>query len=396
NIGASDLSLLSRAYNSANTQQTVQMTETAVINKKIINETRFQYTRERTQQVGDNTQPAINVLDAFMGGGSQIGQSFNNQDRYEIQNYTSWSIGHHALKAGVRLRHVSLTDISPRNFSGTYTFAGGLAPQLDANNQVVLDATGQPVQVAITSIERYRRTLFFQRQGLTPAQIRALGGGATQFSIAGGNPQADVTQTDFSPFIQDDWRLRQNFTLSLGLRYETQTNISDHSDFAPRVAFAWSPGATGNQSRQTTVIRGGFGIFYDRFSENLTLQANRFNGTNEQQFVITSVTPNGQNVLDLFPTVPSIATLTGFAITQTTRRVAPDLRAPYTMQAALSIEHTLPHNVTLSVNFISARTLHVLRSRNINAPITDATGRPLRDTAGNLIRPNPAFGNIFQ
>jgi len=396
NIGASDLSLLSRAFNSANTQQTVQMTETAVINKKIINETRFQYTRERTEQVGDNSQPAINVLDAFLGGGAQVGQSFNNQDRYEIQNYTSWSIGHHALKAGVRLRHVNITDISPRNFTGTYTFAGGLAPQLNANNQVVLDATGQPVQVAITSIERYRRTLFFQRQGLTPAQIRALGGGATQFSVAGGNPQAAVTQTDFSPFIQDDWRLRQNLTLSLGLRYETQTNISDHSDFAPRVAFAWSPGATGNQSRQTTVIRGGFGIFYDRFSENLTLQANRFNGTNQQQFVITSVTPNGQNVLDLFPTVPSIATLTGFAITQTTRRVAPDLRAPYTMQAALSVEHTLPHNVTLSLNFISARTLHVLRSRNINAPITDSLGRPLRDTAGNLIRPNPALGNLFQ
>jgi len=397
NTGVGDLSLLSRAFNTTDTSQTLQLTETSVINQKIINETRFQYIRDRTRQVGDNSLPSINVLDAFMGGGSQIGLSLNNVDRFELQNYTSWSIGKHALKAGLRIRHVKLTDVSPRNFAGTYTFAGGLAPQLDANNNIVIDpTTGLPATINITSIERYRRTLLFQGQGLNAAQIRALGGGATQFSISGGNPEADVTQTDVSPFIQDDWRVRPNLTLSLGLRYETQTNISDHMDFAPRFAFAWSPGGGGNQRQQKTVIRGGFGIFYDRFSENLTLQADRFNGTNQQQFVVTSTTTNGQNVLDLFPTSPSLATLTGFAIPQTTRVVAPNLQAPYTMQAALSVERQLPYNVTLSVNFITARTLHVLRSRNINAPLLDATGRPLRDGLGNLVRPLGNVGNVFQ
>ena len=383
NAGVGDFSLLSRAYDTSTTQQTLRLTETSVINQKVINETRFQYVRERQQREGDNSQPGIRVLDAFTGGGSQIGFSFNNQDRFELQNYTSWTVGTHSLKAGARLRHVSLTDSSPQNFAGTFTFAGGTGPQLDANNQVVLDSNGQPLQVAITSIERYRRTLLFQRQGLSPAQIRALGGGATQFSLAGGNAEASVKQTDFSPFIQDDWRVRPNLTISAGLRYETQTNIDSNLDFAPRLAFAWSPGGGGKQRQQPTVIRGGFGIFFNRFSENLTLQANRFNGTNQQQFVVTGASTNGISVLDLFPVVPSIATLTGFAIQQTTRRVAEDLRTPYTMQTAISVERQLPYRVTISINYIAARTLHVLRSRNINAPVGG-------------VRPFGNIGNIFQ
>ena len=133
------------------------------------------------------------------------------------------------------------------------------------------------------------------------------------------------------------------------------------------------------------VIRGGFGIFYDRFQENLTLQANRFNGSNRQQFVVSANQANGPTILDRFPIAPSVAELTAFNVPQTIRRVAPNLRAPYTMETALSVERQLPHNVTLSVSYIGARTLHVLRSRNINAPLPGSTVRPL----GNV-------GNIFQ
>lgn len=387
NSGVGDFSLLSRAYDTESTEHTLQLTETAIINQSVINETRFQYVRERSRQTGGNQQPTIRVLEAFTGGGAQVGLSFNNQDRFELSNYTSWTMGKHALKAGARLRSVRLRDVSPQNFSGTFTFSGGLAPQLDANNQIVNDASGNPVLIPITSIERYRRTLFFQQPslGLTPAEVRARGGGPTQFSIAGGDPEADVSQTDFGPFIQDDWRVRPDFTLSLGLRYETQTNINSSLNFAPRVAFAWSPRAAGQQGQQRTVIRGGFGIFYQRFAENLSLQANRFNGENQQQFVITTSTAGGPAILDLFPSVPSVAQLSAFLIPQTRRVVADDLQAPYTMQAAISLEHQLPYRTTLSVNFIAARTIHALRTRNINAPVPGTSLRPF----GNV-------GNIFQ
>src|SRR5205085_7973554 len=382
-----DFKLPSRAFNETNTQQTVQATETAVINKKVINETHFQYERDRRRQQGGSLDPTIRVLEAFTGGGAQVGLSLNNQDRFEIQNYTSWTVGTHSLKAGARIRADRIRDVSPQNFAGTFTFAGGLAPELDANNRIVTDAGGNPVLIDITSIERFRRTQLFRQQGLTPAEIRARGGGATQFSIAGGNPEADVTYTDFEPFVQDDWRFRPNLTLSAGLRYEIQNNIHSNLNFAPRLAFAWSPAA--DPRKQKTVVRGGFGIFYTRFGENLTLQANRFNGSNQQQFVVSGSTPGGQSALDLFPAVPTLAQLSAFQIRQTTRQVAPDLQSPYTMQTAFSVDQQLPRRVTLSLNYINARTLHVLRSRNVNAPLTDSAGRPSRDAAGSLVRPNP-------
>ena len=130
----------------------------------------------------------------------------------------------------------------------------------------------------ISSIEQYRRTLVFQQMGYSPAQIRLLGGGATQFSINAGTPLVKAGGVDAGLFVGDDWRLKPNFTLSLGLRYETQTNISDRTDFAPRLGFAWAPGGPTNSGSPKIVIRGGFGIFYDRFSEQNVLLAQRYNG----------------------------------------------------------------------------------------------------------------------
>jgi hypothetical protein len=400
NMGlGSGFALPSVAFDTESTQQTVQLTETAVINKKIINETRFQYIRERTNETGSTALSTIRVLEAFTGGGSNIGLSFTNNDRFELSNFTSWAIGAHSLKAGGRLRFLRQLDVSPQNFNGTFTFAGGTAPLLNANNQIVLDANGQPVLTNISSIERYRRTILFQGQGLTNAQIRLLGGGPTQFSIAGGDPEASVSQVDFGGFIQDDWRLRPNFTLSLGLRYETQNNVHSWADFAPRVAFAWAPGAGANARQQKTVIRGGFGLFYTRIADSLTLQATRFNGTNQQQFVVTTSTPGGLDVLnqptftvDGVTNVPTAAELSGFQIPQTTRQLSEDLRTPYTMQTSVSLERQLPYNIGLSVSFINTRTLHALRSRNINAPL------PGSITVANPdgTRPFGNVGNIFE
>jgi uncharacterized membrane protein YgcG len=382
--GVGDFNLESRAFDTTNQEHTLQLTETALINQKIINETRFQYIRRRNEQQSQNTTVITRVSEAFTSGGAQVGFSTNNEDRFELQNFTSWTAGSHALKAGIRVRGVRIDDVSPQNFSGTFTFSGGQAPQLDSNNQIVLDpVTGLPVIIQITSIERYRRTLLFDSLGFTDNEIRLRGGGATQFSRTGGNPEARVSQIDIGPFIQDDWRLRPNFTLSLGLRYEAQTNIDDPTDFAPRVAFAWSPGVAAQGRQQKMVIRGGFGIFYDRFRENLTLQANRFNGVNQQQFVVTAAQANGVTILDRFPNAPSTSELTAFNVPQTVRRVAPDLQAPYTMETSLSVERQLMNNLTLSVSYIGARTLHVLRSRNINAPL-------------NGVRPFPNIGNVFQ
>jgi hypothetical protein len=392
NDGIGGFSLLSRAFNTSTTQHSFQLTETMIVTPSVINETRFQFVSSRREQEGDNSIPTIRVLDAFTGGGSQVGLSFNRETRWELANNTSWALSNHALKFGVRLRSISLKDVSSNNFAGTFTFAGDRGPQLDANNQVVLDDAGQPVLIPLTSIERYRRTLLFQ--GQSPATIRALGGGATQFTVAGGDPEAGISQVDFGAFIQDDWRVRPDLTLSLGLRYETQTNIKTGLNFAPRIAFAWSPGANG-QRQPKTVIRGGFGIFYDRISEDLSLQASRFDGTNQQQFLVTDplLLDQAQFTLDGVTNVPTVENLSAFARPQTTWRMSDDLQAPYTIQSSVSLERQLPGNWTFSATFINSRALHQLRARNINAPLP---GTFIFGVPGSGVYPMGNTSNIYE
>jgi hypothetical protein len=346
NAGLGGFDLLSRAYSTQRSEQTVRLTETAVISGTIINEARFQYIRRRNEQEAGDNSPTIRVLDAFTGGGANIGQAFSNEDRLEFQNYTSYLSGNHYLKFGLRLRHNNLRNASPGNFAGTFTF---------------------------TSLDQYRATIL-NEAGAVPAQ----------FSIAGGNPQASLGQSDIGVFLQDDWRVNPALTLSLGLRYENQTNIKSDLNFAPRIALAYAPGANGS-NRPKTVFRGGLGIFYDRFGEGLTLNAVRFNGINQQQFVVTDAaildpiifTQNGVS------NVPTVQQLAAFAQPQTTRIVANDLSVPYTIQTALSVERQLPFKTTVSATYVNAQIRRFLRSRNINAPV-------------NGVRPNPAAGNIFQ
>ena len=122
-------------------------------------------------------------------------------------------------------------SVSPQNFNGTFTFGGGtLAPVLDAQNRPV------PAPTASRNWRRSPRSsviaarLLFQQLGDTPSMIRELGGGATQFTINTGTAELRVKQFDVGFFAGDEWRVRPNLTLNLGLRYETQTNIHDWRD----------------------------------------------------------------------------------------------------------------------------------------------------------------------
>lgn len=363
-IGGFDLT--SRGYHSQFTNQTVQVADTALIGQAV-NETRFQFYRSATQAIANSLDPAILVLQSFNGGGTALGRTFDTQNSYELQNYSSMLRGKHSWRFGVRLRGQTDDSVSPQNFNGTFTFGGGgLAPVLDAQNRPVLGANGQPELAPLTSIERYRRTLLLQQPAYSPAQIRALGGGATQFTISTGAPELAVHQIDIGIFVGDEWRVRPNLTLSLGLRYETQSNIHDWRDFAPRAAFAWAPGG-GGQKRAKTVLRAGFGIFYDRFGLGNSLAAQRFNGLVQQQLVV----PNP----DFFPNVPSLATLPGFQSTQVIQEISSQMRAPYILQSAFTIERQLPANTTMALTYTNSHGLHLFRSEDINAPLPGTYNR---------------------
>jgi hypothetical protein len=343
--GVGSFNLPERAVHAQSVSHTGQLTETAVLGAAV-NETRFQFYHLDTSNQPAARDPAIQVLGAFNGGGSIVGDSSNTQNNYELQNYTSWMRGTHAVKFGARLREQTVDDVARQNFNGTFTFSGGLAPSLDASGQMI----------QITSIESYRRTLLFAN--LPPDQIRALGGGASQFSITGGMPAVSARQFDAGVFAGDDWRARANLTLSFGLRYEAQTNIHDWRDFAPRVAVAWAPGAKSAKTAAKTVIRAGFGMFYDRFALVNSITALRYNGLVQQQYVID--TPS------FFPVVPPLATLASQPVT--TQRVATDLRAPYLMQSSIGIERQLFRNTTVAVTYANTHGLHQLRSAVLHGP----------------------------
>ena len=284
NSGVSGFSLPERAYDTASTQHNFQITETAVLNASMINETRFQFTRNRNQLFGNNTIPTLNVSGAFISGGSQVGEVLTTNTSWELGNFLAWQRGNHALKFGGRLRGVSISDSNPNNFGGTYTFTGGFVPTLDANNQPIFS---QPIFV--DSLERYRRSLLFSGAGfnLTPEEIRARGGGASQFSISSWRSARDREANRRRALCPG--RLARaaesNFQLWLALRKPKQHQ--QPANFAPRLAVAWSPGAANATRPPNMVIRAGGGVFYNRFSENNTLQANRFNGLNQQQFSIS-------------------------------------------------------------------------------------------------------------
>lgn len=357
NEGITSLSLPSRAFDVLGRDHSVQLTETAVLGAKMINETRFQYLWNRQEQRGVSTAPGLNVLDSFIGGGSPIDLNFTRNRRWELTNISTLTAGAHIVKFGGRFRGVNLADQSTNDYNGLYTFSTLRAFQIQEEGMAA---------------------------GLTNEQIRQLGGGPSQFLVVGGNPLMTVPQFDAGVFIQDDWRVKPNFTLSTGLRYENQTNIRSNFNFAPRIGFAWGIGKPGGMMRSPkTVIRGGWGMFYDRFDETLTLNANRLNGINQQQFLVPFPL--------FYPNVPTLEQLQPFKRDRAIYLVDSRLDAPYMMQTAIGIERQLPKNITVAVNYTNTRGVHQLRSRNINAPLPGTVTidnpqgqRPFGNELGNL------------
>ncbi len=397
NQGIGGTTLPSRAYETKNVAHEIRLTETMIINPTTINETRFEYEWEKREQVGDNSIPTISVSDAFSGGGSQIGTSFNRANNWELQNYTTTTLGgnsQHGVKFGFRIRSTSFSDRSENNFSGNFTFPG--SPELRSPlGCTPVSTTCTVVSPAISPIEQYRGRLMAN----TDARYFP-----TQFSITTGEPQQDVSRTDYGLFITDDWRVNPGLTLSFGLRYENQTNISDNLNFAPRFSFAWSPGAGGARAPKT-VFRGGVGVFYDRFSENLTLQTLRFNGSSQLNLIVNANDSDPvrraaaiqllqQPVFTLagVTNVPTAAQIrAALPQSNTIRTIADDLKSPMMVQAAFSVERQLPARTTMSVSYITSRTYNVLRSRNVNAPDC-----PLQVSCLNAPRPQPTLGNIYE
>lgn len=355
NNGVGLLVLPSEGTNNTTTTQTLQLGNTEIIGPHLINETRFQYIRTRLQQTAVSSAPTVIVQGSFSGGGSPAQFSRDNQDRYEFQNYLSLDHGKHFLRIGARYRLLRDSNLSTGNYNGQYTFP---------------------------DITTYQLTQQGLAAGLSPAQIRASGGGATQFSLTAGQPNAVVLTGDIGLYAEDEWKTTKNLTLNYGLRFESQTAIPDHSDPSPHLGFAWAVGKREKKSAWFT-LRGGSALFYTRFDASNILTSIRQNGITQQSYFVTNP--------DTYPNIPPLSNLTG--VQPTLYRIDPHLRVEYDIVSGLSAERPIGKIGNITVNYLNIRSVHQFVSLNINAPLP-GTYNPADPTSGT--RPFGGSQNIYQ
>jgi hypothetical protein len=359
NAGVGQFSLVSQAHNTDDTEQVLQFSDTQTYGAKLLNETRFQYIRDRDRQTPQTVGPTIVVQGGFTGGGSNLGINNYAQDHYELQNYVQSSHGKHTIDFGGRFRALRDSNDSTANFNGQYTFASLAAYQITEQGMLA---------------------------GWTPAQIAAAGGGPSLYSQTTGKPAIAVTVLDVGLYAEDNYKLKPNVTVSYGLRFESQTQIPDHADFAPRLGASWA--LKRGQKPPIAVLRAGYGIFYQRFASGNVLQAARQNGITEQEQVINDPT--------FYPATCSTnpaACSTANTLAPTIFRISPTLRAPYVMMASVGGDKPLGKIGTVSANYQLYRGDHLFLTRNINAPLP-GTYNPADPTSG--IRPLGTDQNIYE
>jgi hypothetical protein len=356
-LNGGGFNLPSLATNSLSSENTVQVTDTQTINPTTINETRFQYIREVQSGTPVTIAPQISVGGSFNSGGATSGTNTDTQNRYELQNITYITHGKHAWKIGGRLRETTDEMASNASFNGAYSFGSRVDPTVAGCN-----APNPPTSCpTISGIQAYQITLQALATGNTPANMAnaiSQGGGASFYSLnfnTAGTAAARAIWFDAGLFVQDDYKFRPNVSVSFGLRYETQNNLGDHADFAPRVGIAWGIDGNGKNKSPKTILRLGYGIFYDRFAENLVLQQELQNGFIQQQFLIPNPTFFNSNQTTL-PGQP------GFPATSSSSETVyvknPNLRTPYTMQTGVTLERQLSKFANLSVTYLNSRGVH--------------------------------------
>ena len=330
NSGVGGFSLPEYGINTSAMSNIVQISDTQTWSPKLINETRFEYEREHTADTPLSTAPSVTVPGDFVSGGNPSQNVSDHQDHWEVQNYTSIQLKKNFIRFGGRLRTNREATSPEQNTNGSFMFDGLQFGGTGTNNSY---QTGIPSQFSLIVINK---------------------------------PSLEYSVTDVGLYAESDWKPFQNFTLSYGLRYEAQNHIKDHHDFAPRVSLAY--GLFGGKSAPKTVVRAGFGMFYDRFTGTYILNLLRFNGTNEFAYTLsgdqvpTTCTPTSTDLqVDCLKNVTPAS--------QQTYETAPALRTPYITQFAGGFDQQVTRAGSLSVNYLHSQGVHELATQNIAYPM---------------------------
>jgi len=288
-----------------------------------LNQLRFLVGHYDSPVTSITVSPQIAVSGLFIAGGAQA-DSRRTEYHFDGTDFATYANGKHQLNFGI-----DIPDISRRGFDdfsnrqGTYTFAS------------------------------------------TADFTSAL---ATTFLLQTGQGHVAFLEKVISGFVEDNIRLKPNFSVYLGVRYYWQNYFHDDpNNFAPRVSFAYAP-----TSSSKTVVRGGAGIFYDRTGPSPISDLLHFNGVNLLRFIVES---------PQYPVLPSELSSTPTSLVT----LDPRARIPYTLQYSIGVERQVTAKSTASAVYIGNRGIDLFRSIDANAPL-----------AGSFIPPDPALGQVRQ
>jgi hypothetical protein len=355
---------------------------TTAFRPNLLNEFRFGINRRyelREQQNNPRPTDAFINITGVANIGNNLGANNSSiETSTQLVDNLTWTKGRHTLKAGLDFQNTSFNQV--RGFNRTFVF-GGLA------------ASG--TRPAVTPLQQYLNTV---AGAIDPATGRPYT--YTQLQQDLGDPSLAKSFQFWNWFVQDEWRIARRLTLSFGLRYElilyptldsqapfplSRTIENDANNFAPRFGFSWAPAADGK-----TVVRGGYGFYYDTPNLGLMLDGAIFNGRRIFSYAIPGTDARAPRFPNLLTAVdPTLA------LAPNVTAYGRDLRTMYAHMATLQVEREILPTLSLNLQYQFMGSRQGLFSRDINlgAPVgTLLDGRPRFGGAAG--RPNSSFRAI--
>lgn len=372
--GGSSVSLPSVATDSDTIEHSFQLEDSQVISDRMVNETRFQYLRDLSTVTPLSSAPNVSVPGDFVSGGSTSQTERDHTDHYELQDLITMTAGAHALKFGTRLRDNRDANTTNTYFNGSFNFSTlqDFVGAMDAASGVACPAA-PPSGAENTAC------------GTTNAP--------NKLTYYLGNENALGNVFDAALFFQDDWKKTKNLTLSYGVRWETQNHIADHDDWGPRVAFAYALDGHGKGATPKTVLRGGYGFFFDRLSIGTLMSAIRYNGKpgSQQQVVVNNPDCFTATQRAGALTIPQGSDCNAESSLPQIDVIAGHYHSPAHEQLGLSLERQLTRSSTFTATYLHTLGVHQEATIDANAflPGTYVYGDP-----STGVRPHPGLGII--
>ena len=346
--GAGGLSAASASADLTNADHTIAASNVATLSAHLVNETRGQFTHSNLEAPpSDLVGPAVSISGVASFGRLSGSPTGRENKLYQVVDNLSYQTGSHAIRVGSDFLYNDNLITYPRSIRGSYSFSS-LASFLSG---------------------------VYNNSGFTQTFNNSV--------VAQTNPNLGI-------YAQDEWKVGRRLTLNFGVRYDLQflkTIETDTNNLSPRMGFAWMPLGSRN-----TVVRGSYGLFYDRVPlralANALLSAGNTTEVAKLSQISISLSP-AQTGAPVFPNILGELTLpAGVLFNFTTMNR--EMQNAYSQQANLEIERQLGLNNTLSIGYQHVRGMHLIISVNQNVPACVASGN------NNGCRPNPNYGNNSQ